>query len=55
MVPIFIAMKKFIMHLNALNGKEGQIGELMVMQGLLMWMRMYSHHILTMQKEERFS
>ena len=33
MVPIFIAMKKVIMHLNALNGKEGRIGELMVMQG----------------------
>ena len=55
MVPIFIAMKKVIMHLNALNGKEGHIGELMVMQGLLMWMKMYSHHILRMQKEERFS
>ena len=40
MVPIFIAMKKVIVHLNALNGKEGQIGELMVMQGLLTWMRM---------------
>ena len=35
MVPIFIAMKKVIMHLNSLNGKEGQIGELMVKQGLL--------------------
>ena len=54
-VPIFIAMKKVIMHLNAFNGKEGQIGELMVMQGLLMWMKMYSHHILRMQKEKRFS
>ena len=48
MVPIFIAMKNFIMHLNALNEKEGQIGEPMVMQGFLMWMRMYSHHILKM-------
>ena len=54
-VPIFIVMKKVIVHWNALNGKEGQIGELMVMQGLLMWMRMYIHHILRMQKEERFS
>ena len=45
-VLVFIAMKKDIMHLNALTDKEGQIGELMVTQGLLMWMRMYSHHIL---------
>ena len=44
-VPVFIAMKKVIVHLNSLNDKEGQIGELMVMQGLLMWMRMYNHHI----------
>ena len=36
MVPIFIAMKKVIMPLNSLNDKEGQIGELMVKQGLLM-------------------
>ncbi len=55
MVHVFIAMKRVIMHLNVLNSKEGQIGELMVMQGLLMWMKMYSHHILRMQKEERFS
>ena len=44
MVPIFIAMKKVIIPLNALNEKEGQIGELRVKLGLLMWMR----------KEERF-
>ena len=31
MVPVFIAMKKVIVHLNSLNGKEGQIRELMVM------------------------
>ena len=55
MVPIFIAMKKVIMPLNALNDREGQIGELMVKQGLLMWMRMHTHHIQRMQKEERFS
>ena len=55
MVPISIAMKKVIMPLNALNDKEGQIGGLMVKQGLLMWMRMHSHHIQRMQKEERFS
>ena len=54
-VPVFIAMKKVIVHLNALNDKEGQIGEVMVMQGLLMWMKMYSHHILRMQKEAGFS
>ena len=54
MVPIFIAMKKFIMPLNALNTKEGKIGELMVKQGLLMWMMMHNHHIQRMQKEERF-
>ena len=48
MEPIFIAMKKVIVHLNVLNDKQGQIGELMVTQGLLMWMRMYSHHILRM-------
>ena len=47
-VPIFIAMKKVIVHLNALNSKGGQTGELMVMQGLLIWTRMYSHHILRM-------
>ena len=29
-VPIFIAMKKFIMLMNALNAKEGKIEELMV-------------------------
>ena len=45
MVPIFIVMKKVTMPLNALNEKEGQIGELMVKQGLLMWMRMHSCHI----------
>ena len=33
MVSIFIAMKKFIVHLNALNGKKGQIGELMSCKG----------------------
>ena len=45
MVPIFISMKKVIMPLNALNDREGHIGELMVKQGLPMWMRMHSHHI----------
>ena len=54
MVPVSITMKKVIMPLNALNNKEGKIGELMVKQGLLMWMRMHSHHIQRMQKEERF-
>ena len=48
MVPIFIAMKKVIVPLNALNNKEEQIGELMVKQGLLMWMRMHIHHIQRM-------
>ena len=47
-VPIFIAMKKVIVPLNALNDKEGQIGELRVKLGLLMWMRMHSHHIQRM-------
>ena len=45
MVHIFIVMKKVIMLLNGINNKEGQIGELMVKQGFLMWMRMHSHHI----------
>ena len=45
MVPIFIAMKKFMDPSNALNVKEGKIGELMVKQGLPMWIRMHSHHI----------
>ena len=54
MVPIFIEMKRVIIPLKALNQKEGQIGELMVKQGFLMWMRMHSHHIQRMQKEERF-
>ena len=36
MVPIFIAMKKVIMPLNALNDKEGQIGKMRSKQGLLM-------------------
>ena len=45
MVPFFIAMKKVIIPLNALNDKEGLIGELRVKLGLLMWMRMHSHHI----------
>ena len=44
-VLIFIAMKKVTVSLNTLNDTEGQIGELMVKQGLLMWMMMYSHHI----------
>ena len=35
-VPISIAMKKVIVPLNALNEKEGQIGELRVKLGLLM-------------------
>ena len=53
MEPIFIAMKKVIMALNSLNAKEGQIGELMVKQGLIMWMMMHNHHIQRMHKEER--
>ena len=48
MVPIFIAMKKVIVPLNARSNKEGQIGELRVNLGLLMWMRMHSHHIQRM-------
>ena len=54
MVPIFIVIKKVIMPINALNAKEGQIGEMMVKQGLFMWMMMHSHHIQRMHKEERF-
>ena len=46
--PVSIAMKKVIVPLNALNDKEGQIEELMVKQGSLMWMRMHSHHIQRM-------
>ena len=53
MAPIFIAIKKVIVPLNNLNNKEGQIGEMMVKQRLLMWMRMHNHHIQRMQKEER--
>ena len=53
MLPISIAMEKVIMPVNALNDKEGQIGELRVKLGLLMWMRMHNHHIQRMQKEER--
>ena len=52
-VPITIAMKKVIDSLNALNDKEGQIGELRVKPGLHMWMKMYTHHIQRMQKEAR--
>ena len=51
---VFIAMKKVIVLLNALNDKEAQIGELIVKKRLLMWMRMHNHHIQRMQKEERF-
>ena len=36
MVPIFIAMKNFIVPMNSLNAKEGYIGETMVNQGSLM-------------------
>ena len=54
MVPFFIATKKVIMPLNAFNAKEGQIGELMVKKGLLMWMMMHNHHIEKMQKEETY-
>ena len=53
MVPISISMKKVIVPLNVLNDKEGQIGVLKVKLGLLMWMRMHTHHIWRMQKEER--
>ena len=48
MVPIFIAMKKVIVPMNDLNTKEGQIGELMVKQGFLMWMMMHNHYIQRM-------
>ena len=44
-VTVSIAMKKVIVPLNSLNNKEGQIRELRVKLGLLMWMRMQSHHI----------
>ena len=54
MVPVSIAMKKVIVPLNDRNDKEGQIGELRVKLGLLMRMRMHSHHIQRMKKEERF-
>ena len=36
MVPISIAMKKVIVPLNALNDKEGQLGEQRVKLGFLM-------------------
>ena len=45
MVLVFIVIKKVIMPTNVLNTKEGQIGELMVKKGLLMWMMMHSHRI----------
>ena len=45
MIPISIVMKKVIVPLNALNNKEGQIGEMRVKLGLLMWMRMHTYHI----------
>ena len=48
MVPVSIAMKKVIVPLNDRNDKEGQIGELRVKLGLLMWMRMHSHPIQRM-------
>ena len=54
MVHLLIAMKKVIVPLNALNDKEGHIGELMVKQGFLMWIMMHNHHIQRMQKEETF-
>ena len=44
-VPVSIVMKKVIDSLNVLNDKEGYIGELRVKLGLLMWMRMHTHHI----------
>ena len=47
-LSFFIAMKKVIEPLNALSAKEGQIGELMVKRGLLMWMMMQSHCIQRM-------
>ena len=53
-VPISIAMKKVIEPLNSHSDKEGHIGELRIKLGLLMWMRMHSHHIQRMRKEERF-
>ena len=52
-VPVIIAMKKVIDSLNALNDKEGHIGELRVKPGLHMWMKMHTHHIQRMQKEVR--
>ena len=52
-VPISIAMKKVIKPLNALNNKEGNIGELRVKLEFLMWMRMHTHHIQRMKKAER--
>ena len=54
MVLVFIAMKKVIMPLNALNDKEGQTGELRVKLGLLMWMRMHNRYTQRMWKEESF-
>ena len=48
MVPIFIAMNKVIVPSNALNAKEGHIGELNVKKGLLMWMMMHNCHIQRM-------
>ena len=53
MVPVSIAMKKVIEPLNALNDKGEHIGELRVKPGLHMWMRMHTHHIQKMQKEEK--
>ena len=52
MIPIFIAMKKVIIPLNSFNSKEGLIGEMMVKQGLCMWMMMHSHHVKRIQKEK---
>lgn len=52
-VHAFTVEKKAIEPMSALNAKEGQIREVKVKQGLLMWMMMPSHHIERMWKEER--
>ena len=48
------AMKKGINNLNVLSTKEGMIEEMNGRVQLLLLMKMQGHHILKMQKEEKF-
>jgi hypothetical protein len=50
---VFTVEKKVIGHMNVLNTKEGQIGEMMARLELHMWMKMQNHLILKMLKEEK--